>query len=148
MAVDQLLRPAVVQRSVRFLWSPPVQLASSPLGVIRKIPPMSPESGPQRDTAEEIGLIVQQEGTPQQALVKYLTLMLSSRYGFNVVMVRSVSEASAALMQRGAQVRCVFVVQAQDITHTTMAALSQRGKVPLFLLLPKSAAATPRETAF
>ena len=73
---------------------------------------------------EEIGLLVQQEGTPQQALVKYLTLMLNYLYGFNIVVARSLSEASAALMQRGPQVRCVFVVQDQSISHTTVAALT------------------------
>ena len=106
---------------------------------------MSTNTRSPNNEPEEIGLLVQQEGTPQQALVKYLSLMLNYLYGFNIVVARSLSDASAALMQRGPQVRCVFVVQDQSISHTTVAALSLRGKVPLFLLLPESAASAAQE---
>jgi HD-like signal output (HDOD) protein len=107
---------------------------------------MSSSSKPEREP-EEIGLIVQQDGSQQQALVKYLTLMLNYLYGFNIVIARSMGEASALLMQRTRQTRCVFVVQDQDVSKTTVTALSLRGETPLFLLLPEHKLADNQEHA-
>ena len=90
----------------------------------------------QAHVEEETGLIIHQaEG---EHLVKYLTLMLSYLYGFNVLVVRGMGDASGLLMERGEQIRCVFLVQDQPLkSQTALTALSLRGKIPVFLLVPE-----------
>jgi len=88
------------------------------------------------DVQEEAGLVVYQ--AEEEHLVKYLTLVLSYLYGFNVLVARSMGEASSVLMERGEQIRCVFLVQEQPLrSQTTITALTLRGKIPIFLLVPQ-----------
>ena len=102
-------------------------------------------SRPRSNPDEEIGLIVQQNGAPQQALVKYLTLMLNYLYGFNIVIARDASEATGLLMDSNRQsIRCVFLVHSQEVSRTALTALSRRGEIPLFLLLPEKLVAGQR----
>jgi len=93
-------------------------------------------NNPQTDVQEEAGLVVHQAG--EEHLVKYLTLVLSYLYGFNVLVARSIGEASSLLMERGERIRCVFLVQEQPLrSQTTITALTLRGKIPAFLLVPQ-----------
>jgi len=93
-------------------------------------------NNPQTDAQEEAGLVVHQAG--EEHLVKYLTLVLSYLYGFNVLVARSIGEASSLLMERGERIRCVFLVQEQPLrSQTTITALTLRGKIPAFLLVPQ-----------
>jgi HD-like signal output (HDOD) protein len=86
-------------------------------------------------TGEEKGLVVHLAGDPQ--LVKYLSLVLSYLYGLNIVMARSLAEASSLLLERGEEIRCVFLVHGQRLTsQTSINALSVRGQIPVFLLAP------------
>ena len=64
---------------------------------------------------EEIALVVQQPGEQQAEVFKFLSLMLSYLYGFNIKAVGSIAEASPLLMDRAKQVRCVFVVHFQAV---------------------------------
>ena len=105
---------------------------------------MTASARPERGE-EEVGLLVQQDGTSQQALVKYLTLMLNYLYGFNIIIAPTMGEASALMMTRTRRIRCAFVVQDEDVSKTTVTALSRRGEMPLFLLLPEHKLATNRE---
>ena len=88
---------------------------------------------------EEIALVVQQQGEQQAAVFQLLDLMLSFLYGFNIKTVGRIAEASPLLMERAKQVRCVFVVHDEKITNTTsLTALSLRGSIPVFLLVPQT----------
>ncbi len=87
------------------------------------------------ENGDERGLVVHVAGDPQQ--VKYLGLVLSYLYGLNVVVVRSLAEASQLLLERSDGVRCVFVVHSQRLTsQTAIQALSLRGRIPVFLISP------------
>ena len=83
------------------------------------------------------GLIVRQQGKPQQILVQYVTLVLNYRYGLQVVVVDGASEGASLLLKHSGCIRCVFVIQNQKITSKTLLnAMSLMGKLPLFLLCP------------
>ena len=89
--------------------------------------------------SDEIALVVKQPGDQQEAVFKFLNLMLSYLYGFNITTVDSIGDASAVLMKRAKQVRCVFVVQDDKISKpTSLVALSLRGSIPVFLLVPEA----------
>ena len=86
---------------------------------------------------QEFGLIVQQQGKPQQVLARFLNLMLNYQYGLSVSVEQDPSKAAAQLLAGG--VRCVFVVQNQEVKNqTTLTALSKRGELPLFLVVPEA----------
>ena len=96
---------------------------------------MSDESSKQ-PTGQERGLIVQQEGKPQQVLAKFLNLLLNYQYGLSVDMQVSTSDAAAQL---NGGVCCVFVIQNQEVKETKiLSELSKAGEIPLFLILPEA----------
>ena len=75
-------------------------------------------------TGQEYGLIVQQEGKPQQVLAKFLNLMLNYQYGLSVVVEQEPSKAAEQLLSGG--VRCALVIQNQEVKNpTTITALSR-----------------------
>ena len=85
----------------------------------------------------ECGMIVQQDGKPQQVLAKFLNLMLNYQYGLSVVLEQDPSKAVAQLLK--GNVRCVFLIQNQEIKSvTTITALSRQGSTPLFLIVPQA----------
>ena len=86
---------------------------------------------------EEYGLIVQQEGKNQQVLAKYLRLLLNYQYGLSVMTAPKPGEGANLLLQHGREVRCVFVIQDQLLSQGAVSALSKRGGLPLFLLMPE-----------
>ena len=87
---------------------------------------------------DDIGLVILQK-EDQQHLVKYLSLILSYLYGFNLQVVLSAAEAAELLQKHGQRVRCTFLVQDHGInSETALAALGLRGKIPLFLVLPEA----------
>ncbi|MFC1526829.1 HDOD domain-containing protein [Candidatus Latescibacterota bacterium] len=86
---------------------------------------------------EEFGLIVHQGGSEPQDLVKFLSLHLNYLYGYNLILARSLNEATALSRERGAAVRLVFVVQDKPVGQAVTVELSRQGEVPLFLLLPQ-----------
>ena len=89
--------------------------------------------------SEEIALVVKQPGDQQEAVFKFLNLMLSYLYGFNITTVDSIADASPVLMKRAKQVRCVFVVQNDKIAKSSsLTALSLRGSIPVFILVPEA----------
>ena len=91
---------------------------------------------PGQSGGEEFGLIVQQSGEQQQDLVKSLSLILNYVYGFNIILARTLAEATNLIAERGEGIRHVFAVQNQPVSEAEMAALGADGR-PLFLLLPE-----------
>ena len=87
--------------------------------------------------AQECGLIVQQEGKPQQVLAKFLNLMLNYQYGLAAAMAPDISRATSVLQNRPGT-RCVCVIRNQEVKdQTTLTTLGQQGRLPLFLILPQ-----------
>ena len=52
-------------------------------------------------TGQESGLIVQQEGKPQQVLAKFLNLMLNYQCGLTITVTQELGKASALLLEEG-----------------------------------------------
>lgn len=86
---------------------------------------------------QELALIVLQQGKPQQVMAKFLNLMLNYQYGLSIVVAPDLAKASSLLSEHDGKVRCVCVIQDKEITdQTTLQALGEQGRVPLFLILP------------
>ena len=86
---------------------------------------------------QDYGLIVQQPGKPQQVLVKSLMMILSYRYGLDIIVASSFVEAFALIKKHGSRVRCTFIIHSKKLDSTTVVSgLNQDGEIPLFLLLP------------
>ena len=84
------------------------------------------------------GLIVQQDGKPQRVLSNFLRMNLNLRYGLDAVIAGSVVEASEIMQVQHESIICTVVVQNQEFSsRTALAALSQKGKVSLFLVMPR-----------
>ena len=89
-------------------------------------------------TAQECGLIVQQDGKPQRVLAKFLNLMLNYQYGFSTLVAADIPRA-VALLNDPRPVRCAFVVQHQESADAAgITALSRQGDIPLFLIIPQA----------
>ena len=85
----------------------------------------------------EYGLLVLQQGKPQQVLAKFLNLMLNYQYGLSIVVAPDLNKASELLTQHGERIRCVCVIQDAEISSAVaLKALSMQDKAPLFLILP------------
>ncbi len=97
-------------------------------------------SGSAYGTGQESGLIVQQEGKPQQELPKFFNLMLNYQYGLTITVIQELDQAAELLLQEGTAASCVFVVQNNPISNErTPDSLGHNGALPLFLVLPQSA---------
>ena len=68
-------------------------------------------SGSAYGTGQQSGLIVQQEGKPQQVLAKFLNLMLNYQCVLTITVIQELDQAAELLLQEGTVARCVFVVQ-------------------------------------
>ena len=97
-------------------------------------------SGSAYGTGQQSGLIVQQEGKPQQVLAKFLNLMLNYQCGLTITVIQELDQAAEILLQEGTAARCVFVVQNNPLSNEhTLDSLGHNGALPLFLVLPQSA---------
>ena len=86
-----------------------------------------------KPTRQERGLIVQQEGKPQQVLAKFLNLLLNYQYGLAV----RVEDADKVASEPNGDICCVFVIQSQELRDQEALTLSKGGRIPLFLVLPE-----------
>ncbi|MBT4097514.1 MAG: HDOD domain-containing protein [Gemmatimonadetes bacterium] len=85
----------------------------------------------------EYGLLVLQQGKPQQVLAKFLNLMLNYQYGLSIVVAPDLTKAAELLAQHGERIRCVCVIQDTEISSAVaLQALGMQGKIRLFLILP------------
>ena len=91
-------------------------------------------SGP---TASDFGLIVLEEGKPQQVLAKFLNLLLNYQYGLSIMVAPDFAKAAALLAEHGERIRCVCAIQSVDVKdQAVLRELSRQGAAPLFLILP------------
>ena len=87
------------------------------------------------DANQEFGFIVLEQGKAQQALAKFLNLLLNYQYGLSIMVAPDMEKASLLLKEHGAAVRCVCVIKSEEVTSPVSAqALSVHG--PLFLSMP------------
>ncbi|MFH1570450.1 MAG: HDOD domain-containing protein [Gemmatimonadota bacterium] len=92
-----------------------------------------------RPAGQEFGLLVLQEGKPQQVLAKFLNLMLNYQYGLSIAVAGDLKKAAALLSREGARVRCTCVVQGEEMSSPmAIKALSRDYTIPLFMVLPTS----------
>ncbi|MBT6145328.1 MAG: hypothetical protein HOH74_07865, partial [Gemmatimonadetes bacterium] len=95
-------------------------------------------SEPLTDDWNLSALIIQEEGKPQGVIAKYLRMSLSLRFGLEVIESNSVVDACTLMQQKADSILCAFIVQQQEVgSKTLINALSQKSKVPLFLVLPR-----------
>ena len=91
------------------------------------------------DSAQEFGILVQQDGKPQRVLSKYLNLMLNYQYGLSVLVAQDLSRAQTFATQQGEAVRCIFIIQSQESKEKdALDSLGDRGGIPQFLILPQA----------
>jgi len=101
---------------------------------------MAPSEAANTDAAiaQDCGMIIQQDGKPQQVLAKFLNLMLNYQFGLSVVANQELNKAAMQVLTKGQHIRCTFAIQNQVIDHRqTGEALSRRGAIPLFMVLPQ-----------
>ena len=96
---------------------------------------------------EEFGLIVNQAGSGQLELIRFLSLALNYLYGYNLILARTLKEAAALQAERGDAVRHIFIVQGAPVSGAQMGELTRDGQRPLFLLLPQALVDTHRSVA-
>ena len=89
----------------------------------------------------EYGLIVQLAENPPKLLTTFLRLVLNYQYGLDLLLVRTLPEASPILVEHSSSIRCAFLIQDQELrSKNPIAALSRRNTVPFFLILPPALA--------
>jgi HD-like signal output (HDOD) protein len=93
---------------------------------------------PTQSSGQDCGLIVQQDGKPQQVLAKFLNLMLNYQCGLSIRVAEELQRGTAILMEESKSVRCIFVIQSYEITKiSVLEDLGKNGELPLFLVLPQ-----------
>jgi HD-like signal output (HDOD) protein len=102
---------------------------------------MTTETDISADSDEEeqqnFALLIQQDGKTETTLAKFVTLLMSYRYGLTVETAGDFIQAATVIRRHGRRIRCVFVIQEKGISaRTTVPALSLAGTIPLFLLFP------------
>ena len=94
----------------------------------------------------DYGLIIQQEGRPQQVLAKFFNLMLNYQFGLSILVAPSLPRASSLLLEHDADVRCAFIVHDGKVENKTLVGvLSKHGEIPVFMVIPQSALEAQRE---
>ena len=107
---------------------------------------MPQESKTRIDT--DFALIVQQEGKAQTTLAKFLKLMLSYKYGLHAELVTNFTAVTNILRRSSKHLRCVCVIQNQLVnTRSTIPVLGDKGRLPLFLVLPGHVAQKQRDAS-
>jgi len=93
------------------------------------------DTGP--GTLPDFGLLVLEEGKPQQVLAKFLNLMLNYQYGLSIMVTSELGRAGSMLQVEGRQVRCVLVIQREPVTApVVLETLSHKGEIPIILIMP------------
>lgn len=88
---------------------------------------------------QDCGLILQQDGKPQQVLAKFLSLLLNYQFGLSTLVIQDLWEAATQVALKR-NIRCVFAIQNGTLGGgERLAQLNRQGAVPLFLILPRQA---------
>ncbi len=86
----------------------------------------------------EFALIVQATGQSQQLIARFLNMLLTYRYGLDIISADSFAGAYAQVKKHGRRIRCAFVIEHKKIdSKNSIASLSLNGDILLFLVLPQ-----------
>lgn len=87
-------------------------------------------------TEQDYVLIFQQPGKAEQTLAKFVKLLLS-QYGLNTKIVSDFTKVRSVLRQGADRMRCSFVIQSKSVSaRSTVPVLTDKGRIPIFLVLP------------
>ena len=90
-------------------------------------------------------LIIPSGGKSEQALSKFLQMILEYRYGLEVELVTNVRQV-AGVLKENKDLHSVYLIQGQPVsTHSTVPILTGQGKLPLFIIQPQQIAEDQRE---
>ena len=93
------------------------------------------------------GLVVLETGKAQNILFKYVVMNLNYRYGMGILKSDNVNEAAGVMRASSAQIRCLFIVQKEQIRNKMFIyALTLQGKRPLFFLCPTAILGAQKQT--
>ena len=59
----------------------------------------------------EFALLIQTAGKPQQLIARFLNMLLTYRYGLDIISADNFAGAYAQVKQYGPRIRCAFVIQ-------------------------------------
>jgi hypothetical protein len=91
-----------------------------------------------RSDDREYALIVQATGQPQPLIARFLNMLLTYRYGLDIISADSFASAYAQVKKYGPRIHCAFVIEQEKIeSKKSIASLSLNGNILLFLLLPQ-----------
>lgn len=94
----------------------------------------------------EYALLLQAPGKTQQLISRFLSLLLTYRYGLEILTASSFSVAYALTKEHDRQIRCTFVVLPKKAdSQNSIASLSLDGDTTLFLVLPQEFLAAQKE---
>ena len=86
----------------------------------------------------EYALIVHTAGKPQQLISRFLNMLLTYRYGLDIIAAENFAGTYAEIKRQGERICCAFVIQPYKIDgKSSIASLNRDGEIPLFLLLPQ-----------
>ena len=98
---------------------------------------------------QDYALIIQQPGKAEQTLAKFVKLLLSYQYGLNTEIVSDFTKVRSVLRQGADRMRCSFVIQSKAVSaRSTVPVLTDKGRIPVFLVLPGYVANDPVATNF
>lgn len=85
----------------------------------------------------DFALVVQQGGKSEDTLAKFLKLLLSYKHGLPTEIVKDFRAIPPILRWSGEHLRCACVIQSQVVnTRSTIPVLGDKGRLPVFLVLP------------
>ena len=88
-------------------------------------------------TEREFALIIRQVIDPPPVMLMYLRLLLNHLYGLEILNGQKLADVASLVMEHGHSVRCIFLIQNEEISsRNSISALSQRGNLPVVLIMP------------
>ena len=98
---------------------------------------MPPEEEAERSTEQHFALIIQHPGKAEQTLAKFIKMLMSYKYGLATEIIHDFVKVRSALRRGADKLKCTFVIQRQQVSaRNTIPALTAKGRLPLFLILP------------
>ena len=95
---------------------------------------------------QDFALVVQQGGKSETTLAKFLKLLLSYKHELPAEIVKDFRAIPSILRRSSQHLRCACVIQSQVVnTRSTIPVLGDKGRLPLFLVLPGHVAQQQRE---
>ncbi len=86
----------------------------------------------------EYALLLQAPSKPARLVSSFLSMLLTYRYGLDIIAADSFSSAYTQTKQHGKQIRCTFIAVPKKIdSKSSIASLSLDGEIMLFIIQPQ-----------